>query len=50
MEEDDDDKKEKEEEDDKDTDVVWCISVWVTWPERPKGVKDKVKDAWRAAN
>ena len=26
-----------------------CTVVWVTRPERPKGVKDKVKQARRAA-
>ena len=36
-------KKEEEDEDAKDKYVVWCIGAWVTWPERPKGAKDKVK-------
>ena len=35
--------KEEEDEDAKDKYVVWCIGVWVTWPERPKGAKDEVK-------
>ena len=25
-------------------------SAWVTWPERPKGVKDEVKEAQRVAD
>ena len=27
-----------------------CIVTWVTRPERPKGAKDEVKEARRAAN
>ena len=26
----------------------YCTVAWVTWPERPKGVKDVVKQARRA--
>ena len=26
-----------------------CTVAWVTWPERPKGMKDEVKQAQRAA-
>ena len=26
-----------------------CTVAWVTWPERPKGVKDVIKQAPRAA-
>ena len=48
MVEDNDDNNEEEEEDAKDKDVVWCISASFTRPERPKGVKDEVKDARRA--
>ena len=29
---------------------IMDISVWVTWPERPKGAKDEVKEARRAAD
>ena len=28
--------------------IIWCIVAWVTRPERPKGVKDEVKQARRA--
>ena len=38
-----DKEEEEEEEDAKDKYVVWCISAWVTRPERPKGAKDEVK-------
>ena len=30
--------------------IVIVIGAWVTRPERPKGAKDEVKDARRAAN